>query len=157
MNQPECIKNFRQVKPWLYRGGHLSQEGASYLASLGVKTVLCLRWSPQAIRDEHRIVESMGMSFRSIPLHYFRFPNEAEISTFLSILDEQAGHPVYVHCKHGSDRTGLLLAVYRMARESWPADRAYEEMRSCGFHRIRMHHFKWALYLIAGEIRAGKY
>ncbi len=78
------------------------------------------------------------------------------INRFLSVLDDNASRPVYVNCFHGSDRTGLLLAIYRMAREGWSAAKAYKEMRGCGFHLFRMYHFKWAVYYFESLLKKGK-
>jgi protein tyrosine/serine phosphatase len=42
-------------------------------------------------------------------------------------------HPIFVHCLHGRDRTGLMTAVYRVHFDGWPVEKAYEEMLECGF------------------------
>jgi hypothetical protein len=41
---------------------------------------------------------------------------------------------VYVHCVHGHDRTGLIIALYRLAC-GWTVDAAEKEMLDMGFHR----------------------
>jgi len=140
------IPNFHKVTDWLYRGGQPTAEGYRHLRTLGVKTVICLRWSVRMIKEGEKLALEEGMNFESLPLNYWTFPSAGEIERFLAWLDNEDLRPIYVHCKHGSDRTGLLLAIYRMARHGWDADSAYEEMRERGFHKIKMHHFKWAVY-----------
>jgi protein tyrosine/serine phosphatase len=36
--------------------------------------------------------------------------------------------PVLVHCAHGSDRAGVMIAVYRMAFQGWSAKKSQKEM-----------------------------
>ena len=43
-----------------------------------------------------------------------------------------AEKPVFVHCLHGEDRTGLVIGAYRMLVERWSFDRAYAEMIAHG-------------------------
>jgi protein-tyrosine phosphatase len=55
-------------------------------------------------------------------------------------LHENKGKKVFVHCRLGDDRTGMMVAAYRMADEGWTADEAMAEMKafgfSCGHHFI---------------------
>ena len=50
------------------------------------------------------------------------------------ITADPANWPVYVHCKGGRHRTGALLAVYRITRDGWTADQAFEEMKRYDFN-----------------------
>ena len=79
-------------------------------------------------------------------------PTRKEIARFLEICDEPSLQPVFVHCKHGVDRTGAMIAIWRVAKENWSADKAYDEMRDLGFHKIRVHHFKFAVYDFAERL-----
>lgn len=150
------IPNFRQVAPWLYRGGQPDAAGFRYLQTLNVRTIISLRWRRTAIIEEQRLAKDYGIRYVGFPLNYWTFPSIDVINRFLSVLDDYDSRPVYVHCFHGSDRTGLLLAVYRMAREGWSAGKAYREMRGCGFHLFRMYHFKWAVYYFESLLKKGK-
>lgn len=123
------------------------------LNKLGVKTIVCLRWSKKAIEEELRICKALNLEVVSIPLNYWRLPNREEIARFFEIVDEQSKHPIFLHCKHGSDRTGMFSAFYRMKYDGWSADRAYEEMKNSGFHKIRMHHFKFAVFGFENRIQ----
>lgn len=143
------IRNFRVVKPWLYRGGQPGADGVLALKELGVKTVVNLRQGRRSVEAERRHVEAAGMNFVNIPLSYWILPSEQTINSFLDLLDDEETHPVYVHCLHGKDRTGLLIAMYRLAKEGWPLDEAYREMKYCGFHRFSVRNFKWLLWRFA--------
>ena len=41
--------------------------------------------------------------------------------------------PVYVHCQHGEDRTGLVIAAYRVRQCGWTKEHAMEEARGHGY------------------------
>jgi protein-tyrosine phosphatase len=55
------------------------------------------------------------------------------------LLHENSGKKVFVHCRLGDDRTGMMTAAYRIAEEGWTAHEAMEEMKAFGFSRA--HHF----------------
>lgn len=150
--KPTSIRNFRQVHNWLYRGGQPNEEGFDQLLALGVKTVISLRWNRTAIAKERSLTKAKGLNFVSIPLSYLILPSKQDIAQFFSVLDDEAMRPVFVHCLLGSDRTGMLLAMYRIARDNWGVDKAYEEMKEGGFHKIRIRQFKWAVYGFARRL-----
>jgi protein tyrosine/serine phosphatase len=139
------VRNFHQVEPYLFRGGQPGKEGFHALKGIGIKTVVCLRWGKKVIAAEKASVESLGMTFISMPLNYWNLPKAETVENFLGLIDDADKHPVYVHCLHGSDRTGILLAIFRMFRQGWSFSRAYAEMVKFGFHRFRLQNFKWWL------------
>ena len=53
---------------------------------------------------------------------------------FLALLRENPHKKVFVHCRYGDDRTGMMVAAYRMAVENWSADEAWEEMQVFGYN-----------------------
>jgi protein tyrosine/serine phosphatase len=56
------------------------------------------------------------------------------VSYFLSLVNDPANGPVYVHCKGGKHRTGALTAAYRITHDKWTADEAFEEMKRYDFN-----------------------
>jgi tyrosine-protein phosphatase SIW14 len=141
-----AIPNFIRINDWLYRGGQPDMSGFEQLQEMGVKTIISLRWSSEILAKERVLAGEMGFNYFAIPLSYTIYPNRAQIQKFFAILDNPELHPIFLHCKYGSDRTGMMVAFYRMAREGWDAKRAYEEMRSSGFHVWLVHHYKWAVF-----------
>lgn len=140
------VRNFHKVSDWLYRGGQPTHEGFKELAQRGIKTVISFRWGLKSAEAERRAVEAEGMQFISMPLNYWTLPTNKTIDLFFSYIDDPARRPIFVHCFHGSDRTGLFIGLYRMARQGWTVKAAYQEMKKCGFHRFRIRHFKWVLW-----------
>jgi protein tyrosine/serine phosphatase len=140
------VNNFLQVNSWLYRGGQPDAIAVEALVKHGFRTIISLRWNLDVIKAERNLAWQHGLNFYSIPLSYWILPTRKQIDKFLSILDNESQRPIYMHCFHGRDRTGMLAAIYRIAREKWTADKAYAEMKDTGFRHIRMHQFKWAVY-----------
>jgi protein-tyrosine phosphatase len=63
-------------------------------------------------------------------------PTPDQIARFLQIVRDPTMRPLYVHCQHGVDRTGAMMAVYRMEEEGWSNPEAYAEMEYFDAHRI---------------------
>lgn len=132
------IVRFQQVDPALYRGAQPDAEGFRFLRELGVRTVVNLRSERDAIRlNERWLVKSLGMRYVSIPVKDGSFftrsrtiPEDA-FRRFLEAVDAGPG-PVFVHCRRGADRTGAVVALYRIARHGWAGQRAYDEARTLG-------------------------
>ena len=129
----EGIPNFHQVNARLFRGGQPSPAAWPKLAALGVETVIDLcREEEHSTAAEARAVEAAGMQYVSFPMNGFETPTAAQIERVLGLVD--AGDTVFVHCKLGVDRTGTVVAVYRIAREHWANQQALDEAESLGLH-----------------------
>jgi len=140
------IRNFHKVNDWLYRGGQPGSDGVRALVQLGVRTVISLRWGKRGVETERISVEAAGMKFVNIRLNYWNLPSQAILDEFLSLLNDPEQRPIFIHCLHGADRTGLLIAIYRIAKDGWTVENAYAEMKQYGFHRFRIRNFKWMLW-----------
>jgi len=129
---PAGVGNFRQVNEHVYRGAQPTVQGFGNLAKLGVATVLDLREPGQRSADEKRIVQAAGMRYVSIPLKGLSAPSMTDITKALSLLEDQSAGPVFVHCRRGADRTGTVLACYRMEHDHWTNQEALTEARKLG-------------------------
>lgn len=126
------VKNFGEVTPFLYRGAQPSPEGFKTLARMGVDIVVDARLSGHA--RESRQVTALGMQYVSVPWHCL-FPKDKAIAKFLAVVRENPGKKIFVHCRYGDDRTGMMIAAYRMADQQWSPQEAATEMRQFGFNR----------------------
>jgi protein tyrosine/serine phosphatase len=131
------IDNFGQINDNYYRGAQPGTSDYSDLAAIGVKTVIDLTRDGRS--DEQGLVERAGMKFYRIPLTTSERPSQRAITQFLKLVNDPANFPVYVHCQGGRHRTGVMTAVYRMTKDGWTADRAYQEMKQYHFEGFPGH------------------
>ena len=125
------LSNFARVDDGLYRGAQPTSAGMEVLQSLGVKTIVNLR-SMHSDRDEMK-----GLGFRYAHIHCRAWdPEEEDVVRFLAIATDPANRPVFVHCQHGADRTGMMIAAYRVMVQGWSANDAAAELPRFGFHEI---------------------
>jgi len=125
------VKNFGEVTPYLYRGAQPSRDGFKALAAMGVDIVVDGRLSGQD--SERKVVTALGMRYVSIPWHCL-FPKDRTFAKFLAVLRDNPKKKIFVHCRYGDDRTGMMVAAYRMAVEDWSAEAAWKEMQQFGFN-----------------------
>jgi tyrosine-protein phosphatase SIW14 len=126
------------VDQHVYRGAQPSNDGLEFLTKLGVKTVIDLRERDERSRAEETLVTAAGMKYVNIPMSGLRPPTEAETSKILAILEDGTTGPVFVHCKRGADRTGAVIAAYRIDHDGWDNGRALKEAMDRG-----MSFFQW--------------
>jgi len=141
------IFNFGQISPTYFRGGELEGSDAADLSRLGVRTVIDLRSNDDYEPAEADLVSSAHMKYVRIPMTTRVAPTSEQIAKFLSIVEDPANQPVYVHCVEGRHRTGVMTAVYRMTVDGWDADRAFDEMKKFKFGMTLFHpEFKKFVY-----------
>jgi protein tyrosine phosphatase (PTP) superfamily phosphohydrolase (DUF442 family) len=121
------LPNLYRVSEDLYRGAEPTSEGMQQLKKLGVKTVIDLRDS--GTLDE---LQGTGMTYVRIPSSAWQ-PEDQDVEQFLRIVTDKDRTPVFVHCKRGADRTGMMSAIYRVAVQGWTKDQAIAEMTQGGF------------------------
>ena len=126
------VPNFHQVNENVYRGGQPSADGWPSLAKLGVKTVIDLRRADEhSTEEEAKAVEAAGMKYVNVPMKGVVAPSEDQVSKVLSLL-LNSPDPVFVHCKRGADRTGTIIACYRMTHDRWNNKQAFSEAKALG-------------------------
>jgi protein tyrosine/serine phosphatase len=74
------------------------------------------------------------MNYINLRLDDKRPPTMEESNLFLSLVNDQSNWPVFVHCRGGKHRTGVLIAVYRMEMDGWNVKQAYDEMKNFKFY-----------------------
>ncbi len=127
------LPHFFKVDERLYRGAQPTDEGFRELARLGVKTIVDLRVEDaDGRRDEQRLVESLGMRWVHLPMRMYWRPSDEQAMAFLQLFQEAEGQPVFIHCRAGEDRTGAMVALYRIVERHWNPEAAYAEARTLG-------------------------
>jgi protein tyrosine phosphatase (PTP) superfamily phosphohydrolase (DUF442 family) len=125
----QLIPDFAEVSPTLYRGAQPRKHGFEALAKMGVQIVIDLRGDRKGERKE---VTGLGMQY--VPMHWeCSFPKDKTFAEFLTLIRNNPGKKIFVHCRVGDDRTGMMIAAYRMADEGWSPKQAMQEMTKYGF------------------------
>ena len=93
---------------------------------------LNLRGVGEGRRDEESVVTASGMKYINVPMTGLTPPTEAEITNILGILEDGTTGPVFVHCQRGADRTGAVIASYRIEHDGWDNARALKEAMANG-------------------------
>lgn len=126
------LSNVGRVNPAIYRGAQPLSEGYATLKGLGIKTVINLRTN----HSEKEVVEAAGMHSIEIPMSVIKDVEIEKVNRIIDIMKDPNNQPVYVHCRLGQDRTGVVIAAYRMRVEGWSFKEAEEEMQAFGFNDI---------------------
>jgi tyrosine-protein phosphatase SIW14 len=125
------IDHAAKLAPGVYRGGQPTNADLVTLRDQGFRTVVNLR----SQHSERHQVEALGMKAIEIPMRadiVCEAPSEAAVFKFLDTVLDPANQPVFIHCAHGCDRTGVMSAVYRMEVDHWSPEEALQEMRAFG-------------------------
>jgi tyrosine-protein phosphatase SIW14 len=125
------ISNRQKLDDKLYRSGQPQKGEFELLAAAGINTSLNLR---NRFRDNPK-AKGSNVNLERIPINAFRMKYKHVVKA-LSIIEKSDG-AVLVHCKHGSDRTGVVSAAYRIVYQDWNKDAAIEEFLrpELGYHR----------------------
>jgi len=77
-------------------------------------------------RDEEGFAADKGIVVKNIPIAG-RIPSQEQVEEFLALVDDPDKHPILLHCNHGIDRTGVMVAVFRMEYDGWSSEEALQE------------------------------
>lgn len=127
------VPHFGEVTPSLYRGGQPTHEGFEQLAKMGVNIIVD---TGRSKRDE-KLIQDLGMRYVPLPW-YCPFPKDEVFAKFLEVIKNNPGKKTFVHCRLGEDRTGMMIASYRMGAQGWSAEEAMKEMNEFGYRGV--HH-----------------
>jgi protein tyrosine/serine phosphatase len=149
------VANFHQVDRNLYRGAQPSDEGLKNLAALGVKTIVDLRHGKDHADTEQQEAERLGLHYINVPMEGLTAPSDEEIAGLLALMNTADQGPVFVHCREGKDRTGAVIACYRIAHDHWTNDKALDEARSFGLHSTQHPRQNYILHFSSVESSTG--
>jgi protein tyrosine/serine phosphatase len=129
------ILNFGKVNDHLYRGAEPDSAGLTNLASLGIKTIIDLRTPREVWAREASKSAAAGMSYTNVPLDGLGRPTDEQVDHILGLIESSPG-PVFVHCEHGCDRTGTIVACYRIRHDHWTIAEAMTEADGYGLSKL---------------------
>jgi len=138
------VQNLDHVDGKLWRGAQPNFLGVEDLARRGVKTVVNLRDDP--LPAERAWCGSLGLAYVPIPMAGWGIPADGEVRAALAAIETGPG-PVFVHCRLGCDRTGTIVACYRICH-GWTAAQALSEAKAYGM--------SWTEFGMRGYVRRFK-
>ena len=128
--------NLYRLDDKLYRSEQLTRSDAAAVQSLGIKSVINLRFFDRD--DNETALSGSGIALFNKPLLTWRIKPKHIAETLYLIEQRQKQGPVLIHCYHGADRTGLISGMYRVIYQNWPIEEAKREMQQgpYGYHSI---------------------
>ncbi len=111
------LPNYTEIEPGLYMGGLVNEPPPGTTAVLN----LCETEDPYHVED-HRWVPIPDAS-PAPKLEWLR-----EQVAFVTA-EKEAGRVVYVHCRAGVSRSGMVVVAYFMAKNGWTRDEAVSFVR----------------------------
>lgn len=136
------IDNFGQVDAHLYRGAQPEPAAYAALRMLGIDTVVRFNPEGQNMAAEKAQVESLGMNFVSFPWSGLGQPTHEQVVSFLALLRDNPDSKIFVHCRLGADRTGVMVALYRLTFDHWNTTQVLAEMYAYHYHHLWLPHLQ---------------
>jgi len=124
----EVQYNLFQMSPTLYRSALPDRGAVPLLEKLKVATVI--NFLPES---DSSWLTTPGIDQVQLPYRTNHVDDADVLKALRTIQAAEAKGPVLMHCKHGSDRTGLMAAMYRVVVQGWSKEDALNEMTQGGF------------------------
>jgi protein tyrosine/serine phosphatase len=121
--------NLYRVSPTLYRGAQFTQSNLSELEKLGIRSTVDLRY----FHSDYQELQGSHIQPVRVRTNTWNIGDPAVIAALSAIRRGEKYGPVLLHCHHGSDRTGLVIAMYRIVYQNWTKDAAIDELRNGGY------------------------
>ena len=138
--------NLYQMSPTLYRSALPDSAAQPLLDKLHIATVI--NFLPDA---DSSWLNTPGVAQVQLPYRTNHVDDADVLAALRAIQTAQAQGPVLMHCKHGSDRTGLMAAMYRVVVQDWSKEDALKEMTQGGFGD-NSHYKDGANYMMNADI-----
>jgi len=126
-----ALANFGKVNDALYRGAQPDLDAMRQLNALGVRSVINLRMPDDVWAGEAAAAAAGAMTYTNIPLPSLAAPTDEQITRVLAAI-LALPKPVFVHCQFGCDRTGMVIACYRIQQDRWGNAEALKEAEAYG-------------------------
>ena len=126
----EDTDNCYRLDTHFYRSAQPNDEGFADFQKKGIKSVLNLREH----HSDNRKAAKTTLKLYHYPVAAGKLTRNDLMECLLTV--ELAPKPIVIHCWHGSDRTGVVCAAYRIVKQGWPVDDAIREFTDgpFGFH-----------------------
>ncbi len=121
------LDNFYQLSEEVYRSKQPDDEAMAALEGMGMRSILNLR----EYHSDEDDAQDTHLKLYHVPVNAGDVDDAFVIKALRAIAT--AEKPILIHCWHGSDRTGVVAAMYRMVFQSWPRKEAIDEFINGGY------------------------
>jgi len=121
------VENFYKVDNGVFRSGQPSRQAFREMEQLGIKEVLNLR----NYHNDNDEAEGTNLVLHRVAMSASSSEWDKLVKA-LQIINNRKG-PIVIHCWHGSDRTGLIVALYRIVFQRWTKEDALNELENGGY------------------------
>ena len=111
--------------------------GSAKLRELGINTIINLRGASARTRAQEAEARALGLNYFNVALPNWGRPQDTRVQRILEIIAAPENGRVFIHCRTGVDRTGTIVALYRMTHEGWSSNDALAEAERNGMRRIQ--------------------
>ena len=132
------VTNFSRVETTIACAGATTPAAVAGLKKMGYASIIDLREASEPGADidgEAAAAKAASINFIHLPFNGVSL-SPALVDSFLTAVTAPANQPVFVHCQHGADRTGMMVASYRVVEQGWTTEQATEELPRFGFHEV---------------------
>jgi tyrosine-protein phosphatase SIW14 len=130
------VSNFYKINSNLYRSAQPTEDGIAQLvdpkAGIKIKTIIDLR----EFHGDTIPVAASKFRIEAVPMNAGEEDSKVidnDVIKVMKIISNQKNGPFLIHCKYGSDRSGLMIAMYRIIYQRWTKDKAIDEMVNGGY------------------------
>ena len=126
------LSNLHRIDNGIFRSEQPDKLDFVNLEKFGITEVLNLRrW-----HSDEKEAKKTNLILLHVPMRAEKI-KDVNVIQALKIIKNRKGN-ILIHCKHGSDRTGLIIAMYRIVFQSYTKEQAIKEMTEggFGFHKV---------------------
>ncbi len=130
------VPNLYKINNNLYRSGQPTEDGIAQLVDprigIKIKTIIDLR----ELHGDTLPAIASKLRIERVPMNAGEEDSKVldkDVIKVMKILTNQKNGPFLIHCMHGSDRTGLMCAMYRILYQKWSKEKAIDEMVNGGY------------------------
>lgn len=121
------LDNFYKISDKLYRSEQPNAKAVTEYESIGIGTIINLRKH----HNDNSEAKTSSITLKHIPMAA-RNVTQDQILQALTLI-KNSEKPTVIHCWHGSDRTGVIAAAYRMVFQDWSSQQAIDEFENGGY------------------------
>ncbi|OKH21159.1 protein tyrosine phosphatase family protein [Chroogloeocystis siderophila] len=123
------IYNFLQVSDAIATAGQPTAQQFADIKAAGYEVVvnLALPASTNAITNEQKIVEDLGMDYVHIPVIWEK-PTLEDIERFFNVMQANTNKKVFVHCAMNM-RVSAFMYLYRVIHEQTSVEEAKQDLQ----------------------------